>query len=195
MLRTCSMKNDTAYIVIDTNVLISAGLLPHSKSAQVLALAVERFVIAQNEATRNELETRIARHKFDRYFGTDGRLRHLVQIAQSIKRFESIAKITMSDDATDDKFIELAIDSASRLIISGDPDLKKSSPPLNHHKRSVTQACTLAKAALRFVASVPPAMAMSGLPPPLPPTCWATKFTNSPAFTLPVVSAVTPAAN
>jgi hypothetical protein len=32
-------------------------------------------------------------------------------------------------------------------------------------------------------------------PPPLPPTCWATKFTNSPAFTLPVVSAVTPAAN
>jgi predicted nucleic acid-binding protein len=35
------MKNKPAYIVIDTNVLISAGLLPHSKTAQVLALAVD----------------------------------------------------------------------------------------------------------------------------------------------------------
>ena len=58
------MKSKPAYIVIDTNVLISAGLLPHSKSAQVLAIAVERFVIAQNEATWHELETRIARQKF-----------------------------------------------------------------------------------------------------------------------------------
>ena len=39
------MKTKPAYIVIDTNVLISAGLLPQSKTAQVLALAVEHFVI------------------------------------------------------------------------------------------------------------------------------------------------------
>ena len=43
------MKSKPAYIVIDTNVLISAGLLPHSKSAQVLAIAVGQFVIAQND--------------------------------------------------------------------------------------------------------------------------------------------------
>ena len=60
------MKTDLAYIVIDTNVLISAGLLPQSKTAQVLALAVEHFVIAQNQLTWLELETRIARLKFDR---------------------------------------------------------------------------------------------------------------------------------
>jgi len=125
MLRACSMKNDTAYIVIDTNVLISAGLLPHSKSALVLAMAVERFVIAQNNATWHELETRIARQKFDRYFEKDGRLRHLIQIAQSIKRFESIAHIKICSDETDDKFIELAIDSESSIIISGDPDLQE----------------------------------------------------------------------
>ncbi len=118
------MKSKPAYIVIDTNVLISAGLLPHSKSAQVLAIAVERFVIAQNEATWHELETRIARQKFDRYFEKDGRLKHLIQIAQSIKRFESIAQIQYSRDQTDNKFLELAIDSQSSIIISGDPDLK-----------------------------------------------------------------------
>ena len=118
------MKSKPAYIVIDTNVLISAGLLPHSKSAQVLAIAVERFDIAQNKATWHELETRIARQKFDRYFEKDGRLKHLIQIAQSIKRFESISQIQLSRDDTDNKFLELAIDSQSSIIISGDPDLK-----------------------------------------------------------------------
>ena len=118
------MKSKPAYIVIDTNVLISAGLLPHSKSAQVLAIAVERFDIAQNKATWHELETRIARQKFDRYFEKDGRLKHLIQIAQSIKRFESIAQIQYSHDQTDNKFLELAVDSQSSIIISGDPDLK-----------------------------------------------------------------------
>ena len=54
------MKTEPAYIVIDTNVLISAGLLPTSKTAQVLALAVEHFVITQNQATWHELETQIA---------------------------------------------------------------------------------------------------------------------------------------
>ena len=118
------MKNSTAYIVIDTNALISAGLLPESKTAQVLALAVEHFVIAQNQETWHELETRIARPKFDRYFGESGRLRHLVKIAQSIKNFEVAANVSVSRDKSDDKFIALAIDSGAAIIISGDPDLK-----------------------------------------------------------------------
>ena len=118
------MKTEPAYIVIDTNVLISAGLLPQSKTAETLALAVEHFVIAQNQDTWHELETRIARPKFDRYFGESGRLRHLVKIAQSIQRFEVSAAVSVSRDKTDDKFIELAIDSGAKILISGDPDLK-----------------------------------------------------------------------
>jgi putative PIN family toxin of toxin-antitoxin system len=118
------MKNKPAYIVIDTNVLISAGLLPESKIAQILALAVEYFVIAQNQETWHELETRIARPKFDRYFGESGRLRHLVKIAQSIQHFEVAANVSVSSDKSDDKFIALAIDAEAAIIISGDPDLK-----------------------------------------------------------------------
>ena len=118
------MKSKPAYIVVDTNVLISAGLLPESKTAQVLALAVEHFVIAQNQDTWRELETRIARPKFDCYFGESGRLRHLVAIAQSIQHFEVSTEVSISRDKTDDKFIALAIDSGAALLISGDPDLK-----------------------------------------------------------------------
>lgn len=111
-------------IVIDTNVLISAGLLPQSKTAQVLALAVAHFVIAQNQDTWHELETRIARPKFDRYFGESGRLRHLVKIAQSSQFFDVSAKASVSRDVTDDKFIALALDARARILISGDLDLK-----------------------------------------------------------------------
>ena len=118
------MQDKPAYIVIDTNVLISAGLLPTSKTAQVLAIAVEHFVIAQNQATWHELETRITREKFDRYFSEDRRLRHLVKIAQSIQQFEVSANVEVSRDNTDDKFIALALDSGAKIIISGDNDLK-----------------------------------------------------------------------
>ncbi len=118
------MKSKTAYIVIDTNVLISAGLLPQSKTAQVLSMVVEHFVIAQNQDTWHELETRIAQPKLDRYFGESGRLRHLVKIAQSIQRFESSAVVSVSRDKSDNKFIGLAIDSGAKILISGDPDLK-----------------------------------------------------------------------
>lgn len=118
------MKSKTACIVIDTNVLISAGLLPQSKTAQVLSMVVEHFVIAQNQDTWHELETRIAQLKLDRYFGESGRLRHLVKIAQSIQRFESSAVVSVSRDKSDNKFIGLAIDSGAKILISGDPDLK-----------------------------------------------------------------------
>ena len=87
-------------------------------------MAVEHFVIAQNKDTWHELETRIARPKFDRYFGESGRLRHLVAIAQSIQHFEVVTQVSVSRDKTDDKFIALAIDSGAAVLISGDPDLK-----------------------------------------------------------------------
>jgi putative PIN family toxin of toxin-antitoxin system len=121
--RACSMKSKADCIVIDTNVLISAGLLPQSRSAQVLALAVGHFAIAQNNATWHELETRITKKKLDRYFGDDGRSRHLLKIAQSIEWFDIASEVTVSRDPTDDKFVGLAVDSGAKLIISGDRDL------------------------------------------------------------------------
>jgi hypothetical protein len=73
-------------------------------------------------------------------------------------------------------------------------DCRGLGPRNDRYTRSLTQPCTLAKAAGKAAGLVPPAMAMSGLPPPLPPTWVATKLARSPALTLPTVSAVTPAA-
>lgn len=111
-------------IVIDTNVLISAGLLPRSRSALALAAAAERFVLAQNSATWDELISRIEREKFDRYFGENGRMAYLSKLAQVSRFFESVAEVRVSRDADDDKFVALALDAGASLIVSGDGDLK-----------------------------------------------------------------------
>lgn len=117
------MKNEPAYIVIDTHVLSSAGLLPKSTTARALELAVGHFVIAQNKATWHELETSITKKKFDPYFGETGRLKHLVRIAQSVQQFEETASVELSRDATADKFIALARDTGAKILISGDQNL------------------------------------------------------------------------
>ena len=118
------MKSKTPYIVIDTNVLISAGLLPHSKTASVLTLALNHFSIAQNEGTWQELQTRILRTKFDKYFGLEGRVRHIVTIARSVTFFDPHAVESASPDPDDNMFLALAVDAGAKVIISGDPDLK-----------------------------------------------------------------------
>ena len=119
------MTNKLPTIVIDSNVLISAGILPQSRLAQVLIIAAEQFVIAQNEATWNELLSRIEREKFDRYFGENGRLGYLSKIAQLVQFFDEVSDERVSRDADDDKFVSLALDANAKIIISGDRDLKE----------------------------------------------------------------------
>lgn len=111
-------------IVLDANVLISAGILPQSRTAQALILAAQRFVIAQNTATWRELVTRLEREKFDRYFGENGRLAYLSKLAQVVQFFEAVSEERVSRDPDDDKYLSLALDSGAKLIVSGDADLK-----------------------------------------------------------------------
>lgn len=117
------MKDKPPCIVIDTNVLISAAILPQSKTAQVLELAVLHFVIAQNRATWEELESRIERSKFDIYFGEFGRMAFLTRLAQLTQDFPARASVQVSRDADDNKFIELAMDAGASILLSGDSDL------------------------------------------------------------------------
>ncbi len=117
-------KSKNAYIVIDTNVLISAAILPKSKIGKLLELIADNFVIAQNESTFAELESRIQREKFDRYFGDNGRIVFLTRLAQTVENFPVETQFQISRDADDDKFIGLAIDSGATILISGDLDLK-----------------------------------------------------------------------
>lgn len=118
------MTSEPATIVIDTNVLISAAILPRSRLAQVLVVAAGHFDIAQNEATWNELLSRIERTKFDRYLGDGGRLAYLTKLAQLVRFFDAVSDERVSPDPDDDKFVALALDAGATIIVSGDSDLK-----------------------------------------------------------------------
>ena len=110
-------------IVIDTNVLISAGLLPNSKAAQSLTTAFDHFVLAQNQMTWSELQEKISLLKFDKYFGIDGRLKLMARLTQNIEFVDVKAIVTDCRDPRENKFLALAIDAHARTIVTGDKDL------------------------------------------------------------------------
>lgn len=118
---------EPAYVVIDTNVLISAGLLPNSQTAKVLVVALEHFVLVQNPMTWAELQKKITLPKFDKYFGDDGRLRFLARLAQNAKFLEPGSTAIECRDPKDNMFLALAVDANAQAIVSGDADLKDMS--------------------------------------------------------------------
>lgn len=119
------MKRNLPCVVVDTNVLISAAILPKSKPAQLLEMLLERFVIAQSADTWTEFEAKIHLSKFDKYLDNEQRLRFMILLAQVSKFFDPKEHIAISRDKADDKFISLALVAKANMVISGDIDLKE----------------------------------------------------------------------
>ena len=107
--------------------LMKAVIMARKSERPSLVLTQEQRTTLQELSAKKSLKSGVCgvfAHGF-RFFRNNGmRLRHLVQIAQSIQRFEASTVVSVSRDKTDDKFIGLAIDSGAAILISGDPDLK-----------------------------------------------------------------------
>jgi uncharacterized protein len=116
--------------VVDTNVLISAALLPQSAPAQIVDLLVAEATLVFSRATFAELETRLWRPKFDRYLNVERRrliLHDLAAIAEWVELPEP-AGSAYSPDPNDDMFIHTALYGRADWLISGDHDLLESGP-------------------------------------------------------------------
>ena len=110
--------------VIDTPVLISAALLPDSLPALVVQQVLNAGRLVFCDETFAELETRLWRPKFDRYLTLEARkllLHDFVAAADWVAL--QAGTVAWSRDATDDKFIALALAGPVDLLISGDQDL------------------------------------------------------------------------
>jgi putative PIN family toxin of toxin-antitoxin system len=115
-------------IVFDTNVFISAAILPNSKSAEALIFAIEHFEVTHSEATWMELQQVIARPKLSRYLDAEARHDFLQKLIRSSRFIESQTVVTDCADLKDNKFLELAIDAGANLIVSGDRHLLTMTP-------------------------------------------------------------------
>lgn len=115
-------------IVFDTNALISALMYPGSVSAAALIQAVKHFQLVASDATWAELEVVTGRKKFAKYWNEQSRLVFLTELAAMTDFCTTQTVFTASNDASDNKFLELAVDAKAKVIVSGDSDLRSLHP-------------------------------------------------------------------
>jgi uncharacterized protein len=114
------------FIVVDTSVLISALLKPHSVPAQALEVARTHFKIAVSTETLTELTKVLSRDYLARYRTVDERETFLVlysELAKLIPITEFTEHVTDCRDAKDNKFLDLAIAANAHILVSSDSDL------------------------------------------------------------------------
>ena len=110
-------------VVIDTNALISRPLLPASIPARAVSKAVAEDQLLASDDTIMELADVLARPKFDSYVTIRERQEFLRLFNRIAERVTITYVLRVCRDPKDDKFLELAVNGAAQLIITGDADL------------------------------------------------------------------------
>ena len=114
--------------VLDTNVEISAALLPQSAPRRAFDQVLEHGTSLISLATLAELNEVLRRPRFDRYLREEERLEFLASVVRESELVEVTAVVSVCRDPKDDKFLELALSGEATHIISGDYDLLSLHP-------------------------------------------------------------------
>ena len=121
------MKADR--VVLDTNVLISALLMPAGKPGEVLRhLAGSGASLLFSRVTFLELVTRLDRPKFDRYRTRAQMDRYLEWLAELAEWVKPSIRIEDCRDPDDNRFLEVLVAGEGDVLISGDADLLVLNP-------------------------------------------------------------------
>ena len=110
-------------IVIDTNVFVSAVILPLSVPRQAVDTAVDNGIVLLSEATMDELTEVLYRPRLDSYVTVGERTIFLSHLAATAEFVHIIQQVRECRDPTDDKFLEVALNGRADVIITGDADL------------------------------------------------------------------------
>jgi uncharacterized protein len=111
------------YIVIDTNIFISAALSPNGTANQSVTKAIQEFTIVHSDKIYQEIADRLYKPKFDKYLSNERRTQFLNLIHSKSQFIKTISQIVVCRDLDDNKFLELAIDSNAKFLVTGDKDL------------------------------------------------------------------------
>lgn len=114
--------------VLDTNILVSALLLPDSIPRQALDSALRNGVILLSAATLAELYEVLSRKQFRKYVDDDDVRTFLGALARESHWVETSIRIKACRDPKDDKFLELATAGSATHIVTGDRDLLELHP-------------------------------------------------------------------
>ena len=114
--------------VLDTNVFVSAIVLPLSVPRKAVDKALDQGVLLFSEATMTELAKVLFRPKFDPYCGIEDRMLFLSQLRSTAELVPIIQLVRQCRDPRDDKFLEVALNGKTDLILTGDADLLELHP-------------------------------------------------------------------
>lgn len=115
-------------VVIDTNVLISRLLLPHSTAGRAVRRLIDRAQALVSEATLGDLAQTLSRDKFNPYVSLGDRQEFFRLFARLAEWVPVTTTIRACGDPQDDQLLALAVDSEAHLIVTGDKDLIALSP-------------------------------------------------------------------
>ena len=111
-------------VVLDTNVLISAALIPSSLPRRVVeSIFTANGVLLFSDETFAELRTRLLRTKFDRYVSSQSRTVYLARVRAVAEWVGIVGARLGCRDPDDDKVLEVALMGAADCIVTGDQDL------------------------------------------------------------------------
>jgi uncharacterized protein len=117
------IPNNRPKFVVDTNIVVSAVLFPHSVPRQALDQAQNIGIVLVSASTLTELQQVLSRSKFDRYVPLDQRESFLQQLTNTTQLVSVTASIEACRDPKDNQYLELAVSGQASVIITGDQDL------------------------------------------------------------------------
>lgn len=114
-------------VIFDTNILVSAALLSGSRAdVCVRTVLARQLPLIFSTATYDELADVLMRPKLDRYVSRRTRealLRTWRKAAVMFSEASLREQVRDCRDPDDDKFLELALASGARALVTGDADL------------------------------------------------------------------------
>jgi putative PIN family toxin of toxin-antitoxin system len=115
-------------VIIDTNVVISGLFSTTSTPAQALEKAIAKGQLVASRETLRELLEKLLLPKFDQYVSRERREALLQRLAPLVEIVEVVQQVRASRDATDDKFLEAAVNGRANVLVTGDRDLLDLNP-------------------------------------------------------------------
>ncbi|NJM42104.1 MAG: putative toxin-antitoxin system toxin component, PIN family [Anaerolineae bacterium] len=114
--------------VVDTNVIVSAVLLPRSKARLAFERVSQVGTLLVSAETITEMNDVLRRDDFNKYVSEALRIEFLAALLRDTEFIEITEDIMACRDPRDDKFLSLAISGYADCIISGDKDLHDLHP-------------------------------------------------------------------
>ena len=115
-------------IVMDTNVVVSAVLLPQSVAKKAYRKAFLFGSIFYSQPILEELSAVLTRKKFDRYCSLEERINFLFDFQRDAVSVAVEIKTEACRDPKDNMLLEVALTVKADYLITGDKDLLVLSP-------------------------------------------------------------------